>query len=40
LARDGKQLAVGGYSLSSLALFDMFPQTYHIESISLWEKKE
>ncbi len=40
LARDGKQLAAGGYSLSSLALFDMFPQTYHIESISLWEKKE
>ncbi len=40
LARDGRQLAAGGYTLSSLALFDMFPQTYHIESISLWEKKE
>ena len=40
LARDGRQLAAGGYSLSSLALFDMFPQTYHIESISMWEKKE
>ena len=39
LARDGKQLAEGGYSLTSIALFDMFPQTYHIESISLWEKK-
>jgi 23S rRNA (uracil1939-C5)-methyltransferase len=39
LARDGKQLTEGGYTLSSIALFDMFPQTYHIESISLWEKK-
>ena len=39
LARDGKQLTEGGYSLTSIALFDMFPQTYHIESISLWEKK-
>jgi 23S rRNA (uracil1939-C5)-methyltransferase len=39
LARDGKQLTEGGYSLTSIALFDMFPQTYHIESISMWEKK-
>ncbi len=39
LARDGKQLTEGGYSLSSISVFDMFPQTYHIESISLWEKK-
>lgn len=38
LARDGKQLAGGGYSLVRVALFDMFPQTYHIESISMWEK--
>jgi 23S rRNA (uracil1939-C5)-methyltransferase len=40
LARDGKQLATGGYSLASLTLLDMFPQTYHIESISLWEKRQ
>jgi 23S rRNA (uracil1939-C5)-methyltransferase len=40
LARDGRQLAAGGYALTKLALFDMFPQTYHIESISLWNKKE
>jgi len=39
LARDGRQLNEGGYSLSRIALFDMFPQTYHIESISLWIKK-
>ncbi|MFZ2095225.1 MAG: class I SAM-dependent RNA methyltransferase [Anaerolineales bacterium] len=38
LARDSKQLISGGYSLSKLSLFDMFPQTYHIESISFWEK--
>jgi 23S rRNA (uracil1939-C5)-methyltransferase len=38
LARDGKQLSAGGYSLMSVTLIDMFPQTYHIESISLWEK--
>ncbi len=38
LARDAKQLAAGGYNLRSLALIDMFPQTYHIESISVWEK--
>jgi 23S rRNA (uracil1939-C5)-methyltransferase len=38
LARDGKQLTAGGYLLKSVALVDMFPQTYHIESISLWEK--
>jgi 23S rRNA (uracil1939-C5)-methyltransferase len=38
LARDAKQLAAGGYSLAKVTLFDMFPQTYHIESISLWEK--
>lgn len=38
LARDGKQLSSGGYSLVKVTLFDMFPQTYHIESISYWEK--
>jgi 23S rRNA (uracil1939-C5)-methyltransferase len=38
LARDSKQLTSGGYSLERVTLFDMFPQTYHIESISFWEK--
>jgi 23S rRNA (uracil1939-C5)-methyltransferase len=37
LARDGKQLTAGGYSLVGMTLIDMFPQTYHIESFSLWE---
>ena len=38
LARDGKLLRAGGYSLKNITFFDMFPQTYHIESINLWEK--
>jgi 23S rRNA (uracil1939-C5)-methyltransferase len=38
LARDTKRLASGCYKLVKIALFDMFPQTYHIESISYWEK--
>lgn len=39
LARDGKQLEAGGYTLTKIALIDMFPQTYHIESITFWSKK-
>lgn len=39
LARDGKQLSAGGYLLTGLALIDMFPQTYHIESMSFWQKR-
>jgi 23S rRNA (uracil1939-C5)-methyltransferase len=38
LARDGKLLAKAGYRLSKLTFIDMFPQTYHIESLSLWER--
>ncbi|MEA3440378.1 MAG: class I SAM-dependent RNA methyltransferase [Chloroflexota bacterium] len=36
LARDAKKLAAGGYRLRQIALIDMFPQTYHIESLSFW----
>ncbi len=39
LARDGKMLIAGGYKLQNLVLIDMFPQTYHIESLSIWEKR-
>ena len=39
LGRDGKQLAMGGYSMSKIYMFDMFPQTYHIESLSVWSKQ-
>jgi 23S rRNA (uracil1939-C5)-methyltransferase len=40
LARDAKQLASGGYVLKEIVPFDMFPQTYHIESISTWERSD
>jgi 23S rRNA (uracil1939-C5)-methyltransferase len=38
LARDTKRLTTGGYQLRQITPFDLFPQTYHIESISIWEK--
>ena len=33
LARDLKTLLAAGYSLDSIAAFDMFPQTHHVETI-------
>ncbi len=38
LARDGKRLARQGYRLRRITPFDMFPQTYHIETLSFWER--
>jgi 23S rRNA (uracil1939-C5)-methyltransferase len=38
LARDSARLISGGYHLLQVTPFDLFPQTYHIESISLFEK--
>ncbi len=38
LARDAARLIHGGYILKQVAPFDLFPQTYHIESISLFER--
>ncbi len=40
LARDAARLIKGGYQLVQVTPFDLFPQTYHIESISLFENKE
>lgn len=37
LARDAAQLIAGGYRLAEVTPFDLFPQTYHIESISFFE---
>ena len=39
LGRDARRLTSGGYELAQITPFDMFPQTYHIESISFWIKK-
>ena len=38
LARDARRLTENGYRITQITPFDLFPQTYHIESISFWEK--
>ncbi len=38
LARDARRLLQAGYRLSQVTPFDLFPQTYAIESISLFER--
>jgi len=38
LSRDARRLLGGGYHLDQVTPFDLFPQTYHIESISFWSK--
>jgi 23S rRNA (uracil1939-C5)-methyltransferase len=39
LARDGRQLARADYHLEAVQPVDMFPQTYHIETVSLWVRR-
>ncbi len=39
LARDLKDLIKAGYNLKKIQPFDMFPQTFHIESLSLLVKE-
>lgn len=34
LARDLREIVAGGYTLTSLAAFDMFPQTHHVETVA------
>jgi 23S rRNA (uracil1939-C5)-methyltransferase len=38
LARDVQKLVAAGYSLESVKPFDLFPQTYHVESITVLTK--
>jgi 23S rRNA (uracil1939-C5)-methyltransferase len=38
LARDARELARAGYGLRSLRLLDLFPQTYHLETLSVWSR--
>jgi len=35
LARDLKKLIAGGYAIDSIAGFDLFPQTHHVETVVL-----
>jgi 23S rRNA (uracil1939-C5)-methyltransferase len=39
LGRDAKRLIDAGYKLLDTTPFDLFPQTYHIESISFFEQR-
>ncbi|MGC8856334.1 MAG: class I SAM-dependent RNA methyltransferase [Anaerolineae bacterium] len=38
LARDARRLVEDGYSLQQVTPFDLFPQTFHIESISIFRR--
>ncbi len=38
LGRDAARLIAGGYRLVQVTPFDLFPQTYSIESISIFDK--
>ena len=38
LARDARRLLAAGYTLEQVTPFDLFPQTYHIESVSWFRR--
>jgi 23S rRNA (uracil1939-C5)-methyltransferase len=38
LARDAARLIAGGFKLQQVTPFDLFPQTFHIESVSIFDK--
>jgi 23S rRNA (uracil1939-C5)-methyltransferase len=39
MARDAARLSQGGYTLAEVQPIDMFPQTFHIETVSLWRSR-
>jgi 23S rRNA (uracil1939-C5)-methyltransferase len=39
LARDAARLTKHGYAIESVTPFDMFPQTYHIESVTVFRRE-
>jgi 23S rRNA (uracil1939-C5)-methyltransferase len=39
LGRDARYLVEMGYTLRQITPFDLFPQTYHIESLSFWDRE-
>jgi hypothetical protein len=40
LARDARRLIQAGFELQRLAPLDLFPQTYHIETLSIWHRAD
>jgi 23S rRNA (uracil1939-C5)-methyltransferase len=38
MARDAQRLVKWGYQLEMITPFDMFPQTYHVESVGFWQR--
>jgi len=38
LARDAKRLIEKGYTLAKATPFDMFPQTYHVETVAVFDR--
>jgi len=39
LARDLAAFVAGGYEIASVDFFDLFPQTFHIETLVKLEKR-
>jgi 23S rRNA (uracil1939-C5)-methyltransferase len=39
LARDAVHLAAAGYRLLDAQPVDLFPQTYHVETVTVWERR-
>jgi 23S rRNA (uracil1939-C5)-methyltransferase len=38
LARDARRLTSGGYRLSALGVFDLFPATPHVETLGVFDR--